>query len=196
MERSTNRGYQQPHWRTEQSEHGKQGGYYRQQNWETNYRTRYASTSIEPEIEQSTQGPTMNNGDPKDDVINSYDNAPFETPLFMAGPTPTVPSPGIEQDDDDGLYSSDSVTITVPDDALQPHEAAIPVDTIPLHTIGEEENPQNWEDNYGEEARAPDVTLSAPRSAPQPASTSESMMESIFVAADDSMDDMTANPWT
>ena len=218
-ERSTSRDHQQSLWRTgsegtssstlltEQSEylqsqgaHGSQG-YYRQKNTsklETNFQSHYPSTSIEPEIEQSTQGRT-NDGDDKGDVIDVdlYDTAPLETALPMVDPT--LSDTGMELDDD-GLYSKDSVTVMVTDDA--PDEAGMLGDeNLPVPTVVDQENDQDWESTYGIEDRASEVILSTPQSAPQqPAptnnSTLNSIIESIFNAADGSMADMIVNPWT
>jgi len=111
---------------------------------------------------------------------------------------PTLPDTGIEMDDDDdddddGLYSNHSVTVMVTDDA--PHQAGMPVDdNLPVLTVGEQGNDQDWESTYEIEDRAPEVTISVPQSAAQ--QLAPAIMESIFNAADDSMDDVTANPWT
>lgn len=216
-ERSTSRDPQQSPWRTgsegtststlltEQSEYSQsQGahenqGYYRQQNTssklETNFQSHYRSIPIEPEIQQSTQGRT-NDGDNKDDVIDVdlYGTAPLETVLPMVDPT--VPDTGIEQYDDD-LYSNDSAMVMVTDEA--PHEAGMPVDdNLPVPTVEDQGNDQDWESTYEIEDRASEVTLSAPQSVPQqlaPAN-SNSITESILNVADDSMADVTANPWT
>jgi len=107
---------------------------------------------------------------------------------------PTVSNLGIEQDDDE-LYWNDSVTEMVTDDA--PHEAGIPVDdNLPVPIVGDQD--QDWESTYEIEDRAAEVTPPAPQSAPQqlaPANTN-SIIESIFNAANGNMADVTANPWT
>ena len=109
-------------------------------------------------------------------------------PLPMADPTP---NPLIEWDDD-GLYSNDSVMDT--DDAL--HEAGIPVDNLPVPTIGDQGNDhQDWESYYAIEDHAMEV-LSAPQSAPQEAPANTGTLDSIFNVADESMADVTDNPWT
>ena len=163
-------------------------GYY-PQYCTSNLETQSHYLSIEPEIDQSTQGRT-NNCDARDDVIDfdSYDIAPLETPLPMADPT--FSNLRIEQDDDEP-YSNDSVMDT--DDAL--HEAEMPVDNFPVPTVGDQENDQNWEDSYEVEDRATEV-LSAPQSAPQLAPVNTATLDSIFNVADDSMADVTDNPWT
>ena len=178
--------------------HGNQE-YYGQQNisnLETDSQSHYHSPSIEPEIEQSTQGRT-DGGDAKDEIdVDSYDTAPFETALPMTDPT--IFNSKIEQDDDE-LYSNDSVTEMVTDYA--PHEAGMPVDdNLPVPSVGDQD--QDWESTYGIEDRAAEVTLPAPQSSPQsapqqlaPANTN-SIIESIFNAANGGMADVTANPWT
>jgi len=192
---------------TEQSEYFQSQGahgnrdYYRQQNTsklETNSQSHYPSTSIEPKIEQSTEDRTTNNGDDKDDVIDVdlYYAAPLETALPMADPT--IPNPEIELDDD-GLYPNDSVTGMVTDDAA--HEVVMPVDdNLPAApTIGDQANDQDWESTYAIEDHAMEVVLSVPvpQSAPQQLADTNSIIESIFnAAADDSMADVTSNPWT
>jgi hypothetical protein len=217
MERSTSRDYQQSPWRTsseatststlltEQSEymynqsqgaHGNEDDY-RQQNTsklETSSQSHYPSTSIEQEVEQSTQGHT-NDGDAKDDIteVDLYDTTPFETVLPMADPT--LPDTGIERDDHHELYSNDSVTVMVTDDAS--HEAGTPMpvdDDLPVPTVGEQGHDQDWESTYVVEDRAAEVTLSVPQ--PAAKQLAPDIMESIYNAADDSMADVTANPWT
>lgn len=149
--------------------------------------------SIEPEIEQSTHGQQStqgytNNGDAEDVVIDvdAHDIAPLETPLPIADPT--LPNPGIEQDDD-RLGS----VMDTDDNAL--YEAEIPVDNFPVPTVGDQGNDQNWEDSYEEEDGATEV-ISAPQSAPQVVPANTSTLDSIFNVADDSMADVTDNPWT
>jgi hypothetical protein len=209
MDRSTSGDLLQSPWRTssegtssstlltERSEyfqsqgaHGNQS-YYRQQNTsnlETNSQNHYPS--IEPEIEQSTQDRT-NDCDTKDGLVDPCDTAPLETPIPMADP-----SPRIEQDDD---YSDDSVMIT--DDALQ--EDGIPADNLPVPTVGDRGNDQDqdWESNYVMEDHAtnapqPQAQSPPPQLASANTGTSDSVIESIFNVADDSMADVTANPWT
>ena len=178
-------------------------GYDRRQNTsllETNSQSHYPSTSLEPEGEQSTQGHT-NDGDDKDDVIDDdlYDTAPLEKVLPMADPT--LHDTGIELGDDDGLYSNDSVTVMVTDDDA-PHEAGMPVDdNLPVPTDGDQGNDQDWEATYEMEDDVSEVTLSAPQSAaPQqqvpPNTKLDSNFFASFLSADESMSDVTANPWT
>lgn len=200
MDRSTSGDLLQSPWRTssegtssstlltEQSEYFQSQDnqiYYRQQNLETNPQSRYPS--IEPENEQSTQDRT-DNCDAKDEVVDPCDTAPLEVPITIADPR--SPSPQIEQDDD---YSDDSVMI-ITDDAL--HEDGIPVDNLPVPTVGDRGNDQDWESSYVIE----DLAMDAPQSDAPPqlesanTSTLDSVIESIFT--DDSMADVTANPWT
>ena len=163
---------------------------------ETNSQSHYPSTSVEPEIEQSTEDHTTNNDDDKDDVIDVdlYDTAPPETALPTANPT--TPNPEIEQYDD-GLYSNGSVMEIVIDDAL--HEVGMPVDdNLPaVPTVGDQGNDQDWESTYAIEDLATEVVAPpAPQSAPQqlvPADTNP-IIESMFNA--DNMADVTSNPWT
>ena len=197
MERSTSRDHLQSPWRTssegtssstlltEQPEYlQSQGGRGNQQNTsnlKTNSQSQYSS--IEPEIEQSTQDRT-NNDDAKDDVVDSY-----KTPSPMADPTP--PNPRIEHDDD---CSNDSVMDT--DDA--PHEDEMPVDNHSVSNVGDQGNDQDWEYNYAIEDPATEVSF-APQSALQlaPANTATlDLNHSIFDVPDDGMADVTANPWT
>jgi hypothetical protein len=108
-------------------------------------------------------------------------------------------------DDDDGLYSNDPVTVMATNDDA-PHEVGMPVDNddnLPVPTVGDQGSEQDWEATYGVEDRASEVTLSMPQIAPQelvPVNTTSTLdtkiLESIFNAADDSMADVTANPWT
>jgi hypothetical protein len=112
---------------------------------------------------------------------------------------PTFSNTQIEQDDDS--FSNDFTMVT--DDAL--HEGGIPVDhdNLPVPTMGDQGNDQDWESNYAMEDRATETLLTAPQSAPHQVvasanntGTMDSIPESIFNVADDSMADVTANPWT
>ena len=183
-------------------------GYDRRQNastLETNSQSHYSSTSLEPEGEQSTQGHT-NDVDDKDNVIDDdlYDTASLEKVLPMANST--LLDTGIEQDDD-GLYSNDSVTVMVTDDDA-PLEVGMQVDDddnlqVPVPTVGDhDENDQDWEVTYGMEDDT-EVTLSAAQSAAAqlqvPANTTSTSDSKIFgsiLIATDDMSDVTANPWT
>jgi len=190
MERSTSRDHQQSPWGTNsegsspsklltQSEYFEtqvagSRGYYRQHytsNLENNSQSHYSS--IEPET-ASTQGRT-NDSDAKDDVtdVGSYDITPLEAPLPMAD------NPRIEKDGD-----------SVMDDLS---EAGIPVDP-PVPTVGDQGNDEDWEDGYEMEDTATEV-LSAPQPALRLAPAKSGSLDSIFNVADDSMADVTDNPW-
>jgi len=93
------------------------------------------------------------------------------TPLDTATPETTQ----------DGLHSEDSVMDT--NDVL--HEAGTLVNDP-------SEDDQNWEDNYVVEER---VTVPEP-AAPQLVPATTATLDSMFDVVDESMSDVTMNPWT
>jgi hypothetical protein len=121
-----------------------------------------------------------------DDItdVDSNDITRLEAPIDL-----TILSPQIEQDD--GLYPDDSAMDT--DDAI--HEAGTSLGNHPVLAIADQGNDQDWEDNYAIEEPATEA-LSAPQSTSQLASANTGTLNSIFNVADDSMADVTANPWT
>jgi len=204
VERSSSRGHARSPWGTSsegtpsanfqsQSEYFQREmacgrrNYYRQQYPET--------SSIQPKIEESTQDQVSppnraNNGDGTMDDVSDVDSNDIaiirlDTPLPMADPT--SPSPYMDQDDD--LYRNDSVMDT--DDAL--HEAGTPVDNVLVPVVGDQAS-EHWEDVY--ELEEPTKVLLEPPSAPPLATASAGTLDSIFNVPDDTMADVTDNPWT
>jgi len=157
------------------------------------YRRRYPETSsLEPKMEESTQDQVpaqnyTNNGDASIDDVDSNDITRLETSLPMIDLTTL--SPRIEQVD--GLYPDDSVMDT--DDTIQ--EAGTSLGNLPVLAIGDQGSDQNWEDSYAIEEPMTEA-LSAPQSTSQLASANTGTLNPIFNVADDSMADVTANPWT
>lgn len=129
-------------------------------------------------MEEST--PRFNFDYTMDDDITDADSAdipPLDIPLPM--PTPTFATPPTTQD---GLHPEDSVMDT--NDVL--HEAGTPPVNDPP------ENDQNWEDNYAIEERVTHEESAAPQLPP----ATTAALDSMFDVADESMADVTMNPWT
>ena len=205
MERSTSSAHAQSPWETSSegtpsANYQSQAEYFQSEvaRWRQNHHRQQLpeTSSIQPKIEESTQNQVStqnrtNNGDTTmDDVtdVDANDVLRLETPLPMA--EPTFPIPLIEQDN--GLYPNDSIIDT--DDAL--HEAETPMDDLPVPTVGDQdEEDDHWEDSYAMEERTTEVLL-PPRSEPQLAIAATDALDSIFNVTDDSMADVTANPWT
>jgi len=196
IERSTSRDHERLSWRASgsgtpstdiqsQSVHGR-GGYQYPSNaepYQFDFRNRGGLNSfVEPKREGSAPRRRIYNRDAAMDV-DSNDITQLEQPLPMADPM--FPVPQIAQD---GVYSDDSVLVR--GDTL--HGAGTPMDHLPV-PVEDQENDQNWEDGY-EIPEEHAVQALAPEFAPQSAPAASGPSNPIF-NADDSMADVTDNPW-
>ena len=150
------------------------------------------TTSIEPKTEDTTEH--LNDFD-----ITMHDvDAPTTTTTAQLESVETPPLPVVdptrETAQDDGILD----TVRDMDDGIVVVET--PTDVRAESTVGGNQgDDQNWEDDYGMEEEEPATEASVPRSSPQSApaaAPTTSTMNPLYNVVDESMSDVTANPWT